>query len=80
MKRLFLFLIAVCLSANVFSQITKQQADIKNENNPVQNLNSVQNYLDNMILTWENLSSGMYFLIVKDLDENVNVEKVMLNH
>ena len=27
----------------------------------------------------ENLSSGMYFLIVKDLDGNVNVAKVALS-
>lgn len=66
MKRLFLFLIAVCLSANVFSQITKQQADIKNENNPVQNLNSVQNYLDNMILTW-------------DIPQNTNYDEKLLS-
>ena len=28
----------------------------------------------------ENLPSGMYFLIVKDTDGKINVEKVMLNH
>ena len=28
----------------------------------------------------ENLSSGMYFLRVKDTDGKINVEKVMLNH
>ena len=58
MKRFFIFFIAVCFSANAFAQITKQQDNvnveqIEDENNPVQNLNKIQNNLDYMMLTWE---------------------------
>ncbi len=58
MKRFLVFLIAVCFSANAFAQITKQQDNvnieqIEDENNPVQNLNKIQNNLDYMMLTWE---------------------------
>ncbi|MBR6775524.1 MAG: T9SS type A sorting domain-containing protein [Bacteroidales bacterium] len=58
MKRFLVFLIAVCFSANAFAQITKQQDNvnieqIEDENNPVQNLNKIQNNLDYMMLTWD---------------------------
>ncbi len=65
MKRLFIFLMAVGMSASVFAQI-KQQSDLENENNPVQNLNSMQNYLDYMILTW-------------DIPQNTNYDEKLLS-
>lgn len=71
MKRFFIFFIAVCFSANAFAQITKQQDNVNveqidDENNPVQNLNSMQNHLGYMMLTW-------------DIPQNTNYDEKLLS-